>query len=114
MRRVKFDNWEKVGENEKGAPINELIEREGLFVQWGAEQDGDSLQCYTVAIVEMSDGTVATPLPTRVRFIDPPEEDQAFQLVKEVQAIAKSVNKLTALNEVVMRNDSLIVTPDVT
>ena len=51
-------HWESLGESP------------GTFLAWGMEHEEftDGIGNYTVAIVEMPDGTVRTPLPGEVRF----------------------------------------------
>ena len=50
-----------------GDPKSHSREHEGLFHKWGYEID-----CGTVAIVELSDGSIQTPLPEHVKFMDAP------------------------------------------
>jgi hypothetical protein len=45
----------------------------GLFHQWGMEStdDDNGVHEYTVGIVELVDGTMATPLPQYIQFLPP-------------------------------------------
>lgn len=47
----------------------------GYFHQWGCDyEDGETnFGNFTMAIVELPDGTIVQPLPKDIRFLDPPE-----------------------------------------
>mgnify|MGYP001372798023 CR=1 FL=1 len=47
----------------------------GLFHQWAFnyEESGAGFGNYTVAIIEMPDGTIQEALPTKVKFVDLPD-----------------------------------------
>jgi len=49
------------------------FQNEGLFHQWAnAYEEGDAgFGNYTVAIVEISDGTIQEVLPMNIKFIEP-------------------------------------------
>ncbi len=46
----------------------------GLFHQWGSayEESSEGFGNYTVAIIELPDGTIEQVIPSNVKFIDPP------------------------------------------
>ena len=60
----------------EGAKYNDPYEvidvEEGVFHQWGVEYEEfeNGAVNYTVAIVEMPDGTIQTPIPQLIRFLD--------------------------------------------
>lgn len=62
---------------DKGVMGNVKVEKPGLFHQWGIDVIEESpnhdgviiLTTRTVAIVEMEDGTIATPYPSYMRFV---------------------------------------------
>lgn len=63
MRRVEVTDW-KTGEKS-----------EGLFHQFGLDvmESSDGSASYSIAIVELPDGSVQPIVPTYIRFLDPPE-----------------------------------------
>ncbi|MGX9249691.1 hypothetical protein ACWXWI_02005 [Pantoea ananatis] len=67
MRRVECTEWEFPGGKRavKGVVT-------GIFHQWGA--DYEEFDCgpgnYTIAIVEMDDGTIKKFMPTDIKFIE--------------------------------------------
>ncbi len=81
MRKVKFKKWipiETMGEGalkikKEGTNCWETdFSNEGLFHQWGNsyEEFESGAGNYSVALVELPDGTIAEVLPSNIKFID--------------------------------------------
>ena len=82
MRKVLFKRWiprELVKVEGKHFETTKLgtacwseFKYEGLFHQWGnACTEGEtSFGNYSVALIELSDGTIEEVLPTNIKFID--------------------------------------------
>lgn len=63
-REIKFRAWD----------LLELKTNEGLFHQWGCsyEEFESGAGNFTVAIVELTDGTIEQVLPSNLKFVDLP------------------------------------------
>lgn len=74
MRKVTVQIWKP-----KDGKAN-YEQHDGLFHCWGSElfeqNDGPAVS-FTVAIVELEDGSVIESPPSLMRFIDAPEEGRA-------------------------------------
>lgn len=76
MRKCIFRRLARVDEFRTPSMLQRVPvyeDAEGTFHQWGMESEeveGGSLN-HSVAIVEMPDGTIETPIASRVRFVDP-------------------------------------------
>ena len=83
LRKVMFKKWitaefikEGIRHNVKNGTScwESEFSNAGLFHQWGSayeEQEGGGCT-YTVAIVEMADGTIQQVLPSSLKFLDLP------------------------------------------
>jgi len=82
MRKVKFKKWiqrVEIGEGVlrctmEGTNCWEYeFKNEGLFHQWANayEESGAGFGNYTVALIELSDGTISEVLPCNLKFIEP-------------------------------------------
>lgn len=80
LRKVVFNKWiPKVEEKQSYGSTTKVgtgcweteFKNEGLFHQWGYayEESSEGFGNYTVAIVELQDGTVIEVLPSNVKFI---------------------------------------------
>ena len=81
MRKVKFKKWIPVqtskatnGNYVKVAGTecwSEDFMQDGIFHQWGSaiEKTDNGVGTYTVAIVEIADGTILEVLPSNIKFI---------------------------------------------
>lgn len=75
MRKVKIKMYVKPSYNEgkriEGTGCFTDFILEGVFHEWGSEVEDveESVATYTVAIVELADGTIETPVPSSVKFI---------------------------------------------
>ncbi len=69
MRPVKARIWQKAAPPEK---IGQWVEKEGTFTQWGNayEEFASGPGNYTIAIIELPNGEIATALPEDVIFLD--------------------------------------------
>jgi hypothetical protein len=83
LRKVMFKKWipaihEKTESGyllKKGTQCwEENFNNAGLFHQWASayEESSEGFGNYTVALVEMSDGTIEQVLPNNIKFIDLP------------------------------------------
>ena len=81
MRKVIFNKWipiefEGTGALQRRKEGTGCYETEfknyGIFHQWGNsyEESDAGFGNYTVAIVELSDGTIAEVLPSNIKFVD--------------------------------------------
>ena len=69
MRKVIFNKYVQIGV--LGRKWQEDYPNEGMFLGWGiAMQDRNRLN-YTVAMIELKDGTVEEVLPERMKFVNP-------------------------------------------
>jgi hypothetical protein len=81
-RKVLFKKWiPKVIEKKPGNTFDSVKEgtgkmeddftHEGIFHKWGSEVEdtGEQIASFTVAIVELPDGTVQTILPQNIKFV---------------------------------------------
>lgn len=66
MRKVKFNRW-----NPSLSDFECDFPNEGIFHQWASQctESSDGFGNYTVALVEMPDGTVAQVLPHLLKFV---------------------------------------------
>lgn len=76
MRKVLFKKWNKEVYSENMVMISAKHEdvdyiHEGVFHQWASayEESSEGFGNYTVAIVELPDGTITEVLPSRIKFI---------------------------------------------
>ena len=77
MRRVLFKKWIPL-KREEGNPIDNTqgwekdFINEGLFHQWAPnyEEYDNSAGNYTVALIELQDGTIEEVLPSNLKFED--------------------------------------------
>lgn len=83
MRKVKFKTWIPATRTPSPSGSGTTVlagtncwqpdfENEGVFHTWGvAYEEGDTgFGNYTVAIVELPNGEVVTPLPSNIKFLD--------------------------------------------
>ena len=82
MRKIKFNNWipridEKCGLGTKIKEGTNCWEKDfpndGIFHQWANayEESSSSFGNYTVALVELPDGTISEVLPCNIKFVEP-------------------------------------------
>lgn len=77
MRKVLFKRFIEVqwDENKKRVAGTGRLEDDyhhaGTFHQWGSDivEDDRGFSSFTVAIIELADGTIEQVIPTRVKFI---------------------------------------------
>lgn len=83
LRKVMFKKWIAKEETGEGAFKRQKegtncwqkdFENAGLFHQWASayEESSEGFGNYTVAIVELPDGTIEQVLPSNLKFIDLP------------------------------------------
>lgn len=82
LRKVMFKKWIPIQYSESEAGISKPINNtgcwehefssSGLFHQWGVnyEMSNEGFGNYTVAIVELPDGTIEQVIPSNLKFID--------------------------------------------
>jgi hypothetical protein len=72
MDKRKVMVYERICPHGRGNPATITEVGSGLFHCWGISYDerDNEFSHFTVAIVEMEDGTVRTPLPFDIKFID--------------------------------------------
>lgn len=68
QRNVEFNKWIPRTETKNGGYTTDYPYA-GIFLDWGL--DSDEGASYTVALVEMADGSVELVVPTRMRFCVP-------------------------------------------
>lgn len=68
QRNVEFNKWIPRTETKNGGYTTDYPYA-GIFLDWGL--DSDEGASYTVALVEMADGSVKLVIPTRMRFCIP-------------------------------------------
>lgn len=87
MRKVKIFENKRIN-NEKGGYLrHEKVEKgTGLFHQWGIdyEEFETGPGNYTVATVEMEDGTIDVFQPCMIQFIDPPKKNWFLNLIDKI------------------------------
>lgn len=79
MREVAFNKWigriyDENGKVEQGTGVWEKdFKNKGVFHEWGVcyEETENSLGNYSVALVEMKDGTIESVLPSNIKFTNP-------------------------------------------
>ena len=84
LRKVMFKKWIPQEYLQAESGIKQAVagtgcwqkdfENAGLFHQWGClyEELESGAGNFTIAIVEMSDGTIQEVLPTKLKFVDLP------------------------------------------
>lgn len=73
MRKVLFQRYEK-SEKQAGSLVWSAFVYEGLFHKWAIQHEdhGEHGPAHsTMAIVELSDGSIEEVYPTRMKFIEP-------------------------------------------
>lgn len=76
MRNVIYNQYVK-STGTKAGYITTNYPFTGLFLEWGLDSDDGA--SYTVALVELPDGTVDTVIPTRLKFCVAPDPDHQYQ-----------------------------------
>ena len=80
MRKVKFNKWiSKIEEGTGFVPRykegtncwEKEFPNDGIFHQWASayEESSEGFGNYTVALVELSDGTITEVLPSNIKFV---------------------------------------------
>ena len=70
-RKVSVSVWEKESDALQYKMVDKGV---GLFHQWGVdyEEFESGAGNFTVAIVEMPDGSILKPMPEHIKFLDAP------------------------------------------
>lgn len=74
MRKVNIAIWQTDAADLAIPQRKKWFNYDGVFHQWGInyEEFDTGPGNYTIAIVELADGTVVEVLPSRVKFLDSP------------------------------------------